>query len=371
MRKNLCSNKKVLLISNMYPSEAFPHYGVFVKNTAEVLSESGLQVDCIGIKKSLSRGRKLCAYIVFHIKIIYRVLFFKYNALYAHYISHTAFALMLVRKIRPHIPIVVNVHGNDIVPEDKKDERYLPLIHKVKAEIKTWIVPSVYFKEILEQRYQILSEKIIVYPSGGIDCNKFIQKDAKKIRKQLGISSTDFLVGYVGRIEKNKGWDTLVKAMKLLQQSQNDVKCIMVGTGEFEDELESLMETNKVRDRIIRKPLMGQDELVKIYNAIDVFCLPSYRKSESLALVGLEAMACGCVVLGSNMAGPSTYIEEQANGFLFEAQNEEDLANKLKEIQTKTEDELAVIKENARKTAEDYDKHKVKEKIVEVFGGIK
>lgn len=64
------------------------------------------------------------------------------------------------------------------------------------------------------------------------------------------------------------------------------------------------------------------------YSAIDIFCFPTYRKSDSLGLVGLEAMACGCIVIASNMAGPTSYIKDQENGFFFKPRDGKDLNQK-------------------------------------------
>lgn len=367
MKKSSCVRKKILLISNMYPSKRFPHYGIFVKNTAEMLRENGFQVDCIAIKKQKNKFVKLRAYVSFHLKIMFYVIAGKYDCVYAHYISHTAFALLMIKKICPEIKIVANVHGNDIVPEDEHDKKYLPLVKKVSGKVSQWIVPSEYFKHILEKQYGISAAKIIVYPSGGINRKIFTPKDKRMSRKQLGLSEEDFIVGYVGRIEKDKGWDTLVVALSHLKEDYAELKCILVGSGDFEKELEKLIEDRHVQDRIIRMPLIPQKELVTVYNALDIFCLPSFRKSESLALAGLEAMSCGCIVLGSNMAGPATYINNGVNGFLFEPQNDWDLSDKIECIRKCTMEELEKICRQAKQTAEKYDKERVKGHLIQVF----
>ena len=44
---------KILLISNMYPSKKYKHYGVFVQNTASILKNNGYQVDVSALKKKV------------------------------------------------------------------------------------------------------------------------------------------------------------------------------------------------------------------------------------------------------------------------------------------------------------------------------
>lgn len=57
--------KKILLISNMYPSKKYKHYGVFVQNTAQILENSGYKVDVSALKKKDSKLGKLVGYLNF------------------------------------------------------------------------------------------------------------------------------------------------------------------------------------------------------------------------------------------------------------------------------------------------------------------
>ena len=50
---------KILLISNMYPSKKYKHYGVFVQNTESILKNNGYQVDVSVLKKKDSKLGKL------------------------------------------------------------------------------------------------------------------------------------------------------------------------------------------------------------------------------------------------------------------------------------------------------------------------
>ena len=73
---------KILLISNMYPSKKYKHYGVFVQNTASILKNNGYQVDVSALKKKDSKLGKLGGYLSFYIKSIFLCLFHHYDYLF-------------------------------------------------------------------------------------------------------------------------------------------------------------------------------------------------------------------------------------------------------------------------------------------------
>lgn len=69
-------------------------------------------------------------------------------------------------------------------------------------------------------------------------------------------------------------------------------------------------------------------ELNELYNQSDVMIFPTMLY-ESLGLVGIEAMACGCPVIGSNIGCLPEYIKDGITGFLFESGNSHELAERI------------------------------------------
>ena len=362
--------KKILFITNMYPSKNFPHYGVFIENTYYIIKRSDNKVRLIKLSKSKNKWIKLLKYMLFYLKIVLFGLFFKYDIIYAHYASHVAIPLLIVKKIRKNAKILLNVHGNDIVPEEEKDFKFIKYVDKILKQSDKIIAPSSYFKNILINEYNIDENKIEIYPSSGVDPKYFYKKSKKIALEELKLNSQNKYIGYVSRIEKNKGWDTYVEAIKILNQKLNkDVKFIIVGNGVEDDILMKKINEYNLKERIIKYSYMNHNELCNIYNALDLFCFPTYRKSESLGLVGIEAMKCGCIVLASNIGGPTTYVNV-SNGFTFEAKNAEDLANKIEYILTIDENKKNVIKENAIKTAEKYSSEKIGKVLLKIINDV-
>ncbi len=98
-----------------------------------------------------------------------------------------------------------------------------------------------------------------------------------------------------------------------------------------------------------------QTELPAVYRSFDVFVFPTVRAAESLGLVGLEAMACGVPVIGSNTGGLTGYISHGENGFLFEPGNVKELADRIVMFCNLARSERQALSQQAIRTARSYD----------------
>ena len=114
---------------------------------------------------------------------------------------------------------------------------------------------------------------------------------------------------------------------------------------------------------------MLQKDLVDYYNAFDVFVFPTKRKSESLGLVGLEAMACKTFVIACNLYGPKEYVIDNKNALTYQnVKNGKELAFKIKKFMNMNEKEKEKILDEAYETAKKYDVIKLREKLINIFG---
>lgn len=360
-RKNV--KKKILLISNMYPSEKYPHYGVFVENTVNVLKSAGFKLHIISIKKVDNKLNKLFKYILFYTKSILYILFGNYEIIYAHYASHTAFPV-LIGNFFKRKKVIVNVHGNDVIPETGEDIKYLKLTSKLLTRSDGIICPSEYFKMYLIKNYNIDPLKLVVYPSGGVNTKLFAKMSKSLAREKIGVDLNYDYIGYISRIEKNKGWDIFLKACKEIINTYKNIKIIVVGDGSQIDEYNRLVDELNIRNYIIKYELLSQEKIMYVYNALNVFVFPSNRKSESLGLVGLEAMACQALVVVSDKYGPSSYSIDLENSFIFESGNEKSLYKSISKALDYKGEEIGV---NARRTAELYNHENTDSILVNYF----
>ena len=97
--KKLSIKRKILVISNLYPSKRAPFHGSFVKNFVDSLNVYNQQPVTICVLKGRIDGYgilKILAYLFFYGKIFYRLLFFKYDLIYVHLITHASIPIRIV-----------------------------------------------------------------------------------------------------------------------------------------------------------------------------------------------------------------------------------------------------------------------------------
>ena len=97
---------------------------------------------------------------------------------------------------------------------------------------------------------------------------------------------------------------------------------------------------------------------------MDVFVFPTYRISESLGLVGLEAMACETVTVLPNRYGPTSYSQNGVNSYVFESQNSDELSKTIEKALNSNND---ILCKNAREKAKEYDSHITDGLLIDIF----
>lgn len=341
----------------MYPSDTDSLFGVFVKNFREKLSEEGVLFPAVSVikgKRSNKRA-KAAAYSAYYSAVIRNYVRSDFDLMYVHYLSHnTPILLFLLSTFGKKKKWVINVHGNDII--DSVDKKIEKLNAKVLARTDLLVVPSLYFKEIVLKRYPLLSEAIIfVSPSGGIDAKRFYPIEKKE--------NSIPVLGLISRIDEGKGWDKFLLSLSQLKKQNIPFSAVIAGQGLQEEKLKNLMKQLHLENEVDFHGLVHQDKLVHLYNNMDLMVFPTEREAESLGLVGLEAMSCGTPVLGSNMAGPQTYIKDGENGFLFEPGNVASLTEGIKKYLALSPTSKEAMRVQALKTAKSYEANTVIHKL--------
>ena len=349
---------KILVISNMYPSTKDPVYGTFVKEFMDSIvkkNRSG-KTELIAIKgRSKNVIGKVYKYFIFYFRSLFVLLFFRYDLIYVHTITYPIIPIKFV-SIFKKLPLVFNTHGADLLGGGKAS--YLRKLSKpILNQAISIVSPSNYFKkEIIKFLPDYPAGKIFVSPSGGVNTTLFSPLNNRKDREM-------FVLGFVSRIDKGKGWDLFLNAVNNMRQRYGNIRGIIAGRGgETKEMLEliSQLDLSNIVDYIGPIP---HDKLPSIFSQMDCFIFPSTRKEESLGLVGLEAMACGIPVIASDSHGPTDYIEDRKNGLFFSTGDISSLIDRIDCYYNLTDSEKNIISGNARKSSLKYDTDYIMDKL--------
>lgn len=179
-----------------------------------------------------------------------------------------------------------------------------------------------------------LDEKKIVVINNGIDIDRFGKqktedtclpdRQGKQKKANLGIGDGP-VVGIIARLSDVKGHKYLIEAMKIVLDKFPAANLLIVGTGKLQRELSQL-----VRSLGIGRSVFFVPEIPDTANAltlIDIFVMPSLQEGLGLAL--MEAMAQGLAVIGSNVGGIKTLIQNEVNGLLVEPADSRSLAEAI------------------------------------------
>lgn len=136
----------------------------------------------------------------------------------------------------------------------------------------------------------------------GVDTERFHPgSGGEEFRGQWGLSDR-FVIGTVTRLVPRKGVDSLIRALVHVRRVVPEAALVVAGDGPCRDEWEALARDLGVADDVFFARDLRSDELPAVYDAIDVFALPTHTRKlgvdvEGLGIVFLEAAATGVPVL--------------------------------------------------------------------------
>lgn len=166
----------------------------------------------------------------------------------------------------------------------------------------------------------VSSEKAVVLGSGscqGVDVQRFspaAHEPARQERlaKSLGISPGAPVIGFVGRLTRDKGLREAAMAFSRLREDWPSLQLLLVGDFEDDDPLEPAIRQQIATDPAIRQVGLVTD-VVPFYGLMDVLVLPTYR--EGLGYTSLEAQALEIPVVTTTATGAIDTVVEGVTGF--------------------------------------------------------
>jgi glycosyltransferase involved in cell wall biosynthesis len=146
---------------------------------------------------------------------------------------------------------------------------------------------------------------------------------ATSLRKELNISQEVILIGMMGRLHFWKGQDYFIKIAAELSKKQQNLHFLIVGDAFAGYEylsvtINNLIDANHLKGHVTQLPY--RSDILNIYNALDVFILPSLLPDPAPTVV-TEAMAAGIPVVATNQGGAVEMIEHHKSGLFIPVNN--------------------------------------------------
>jgi glycosyltransferase involved in cell wall biosynthesis len=199
----------------------------------------------------------------------------------------------------------------------------------------------------------------------GVDLNRFrpIAGIHNEMRRKLGISKKAVVVLTVRRLVYKNGIDTLIDAANSAVKKNPNIIFLVVGKGPSQNSVRAKIKQLGLENNFRLAGFVSDEELPFYYNVADFFVLPS-KSGEGLALVALEAMACGLPVIATDVGGINEVLMDKY-GKLVPPNMPEMLA---KSILDYSKADLSSVKSEVRELMEEkYSWDKNVDSLVEIY----
>lgn len=197
-------------------------------------------------------------------------------------------------------PVVASVHGMNVTSQE----------FGITRALGTHLITNC--QEAYSQALAMgLSPERIDIVRNAVDTDVFAPRHNNKLRSSINISPDTPLVGFVGRLDEEKGPDLFLRAAQYVYRLRPDVHFIMAGEGLMKDELQDMCRSFHMEDHV---HFLGWMNPAEVYPELDVLAHTS--RSDGTSLVLLEAMACECPTVGIAVGGVREIIEDGNTGLL-------------------------------------------------------
>ncbi len=201
-----------------------------------------------------------------------------------------------------HKPVVATIHGMDVTSHE------LGINRATGSHLIT---------NCQEAYTQALAMGVpagrVALVRNGVDTEVFTSgRSGDELRRQIKVSKGTQLVGFVGRLEHEKGPDLFLRAAEYVHHVRPDVHFVIVGEGSMREHLDTMCTNMRLEEHVHFAGWLAETE--EVYPALDLLVHTS--RSDGTSLVLLEAMSCGCPTIGLAVGGIPEIIENDSTGLL-------------------------------------------------------
>lgn len=215
-------------------------------------------------------------------------------------------------------------------------------------------------KEDYQLAKRLYAKDVKYIPGIGIDVERIenTKIDRNELLNKLSIPNDSFIIASTGELSKRKNFSVIIKA--IAQLKCKDIYYLICGEGKMRSELISLANNLNISKNIIFLGQKSYDEVINICHLADIGAIPSLI--EGLGLAGLEYMAAGKPVIGSNVHGINDYLINGETGISCNPRNTNEFAEAIMLLKN-NKDLYEKCSKNAQNISKQFD-YKLSQKIM-------
>lgn len=189
--------------------------------------------------------------------------------------------------------------------------------------------------------------------------------DKNKTKKEL-FGTDDFIVGAVGRLERQKGFHYLVEAARIVCKETDKIKFVIIGEGTYKEALTKMRDEYGLTDNIIF--IDYKSNVLDYVNRFDIKILTSLWEGLSYAVQEAMALAKPVIALSSqNVSGVKEIIVNGKTGYLIEEDYESNMAKRILELFYDNEKRLAMGRASRERELNDFPEKRTAEDMDKVY----
>lgn len=240
----------------------------------------------------------------------------KPNLVHAHY----ATSYGMLGRISGFHPFIISVWGSDVYEFPTKS-----ILHKaiLRRNLRAADLICSTSAAMARQTSKYSSKQIHVVPFG-VDCSRFSQREKTE--------TSTITIGTVKTLEQTYGIDLLLKAFAILTKKQPQIllELKIAGQGSQLDALKKLAIELEIQHQVDFAGKIPHNQVPDFLRSLDVFVALSRRESFGVAVI--EAAACGCPVVVSNVGGLPEVVQHGETGFLVASESPEAAADAMEKL---------------------------------------